>query len=270
MPKATLKQGAKGPQVIELQEMLNRTGAMLRCDGDYGIATARAVTLCQGDAGQAPTGIADGAFWSWLEAQPEPCPDIATEAVNAIARFEVTSRFHYSSQLARPIWPKGFSGVTIGVGYDLKHQTPAGFRADWTGLIAPGQINQLAALVGKQGSLALADEVSDVEVPFKAAWRVFTAVSLPKFVAVTRKTYPGFNALPKLCRGVLVSLIYNRGADLAGERRTEMKAIKDHIANKKYAKVADELVAMKRLWPDAKGLRDRRDEEAGMWLKGLQ
>ena len=157
MPTKTLKQGAAGDGVIALQELLNRTGAMLVCDGDFGIATARMVRACQMDAGYPETGAADGALWAWLESQPEPCPDIATEAVNAIARFEVTPRFHYSSHAARPHWPKGDSGVTIGIGYDLRFPTPGNFRADWSGLIPPGQLNQLATLVGWQGSLALAD-----------------------------------------------------------------------------------------------------------------
>ncbi len=269
MPRKTLKQGAAGADVIALQELLNRAGAMLVCDGDFGIATARMVRACQLDAGQPETGAADGALWAWLESQPEPSSDIATEAVNAIAQFEVTSRFHYASHAARPHWPKGDSGVTIGIGYDLRFPTRDSFRAEWSGLIPPGQLNQLDALVGRQGSLALADQVSDLEVPFQAAWKVFTGVSLPKSVAETRTAYPGFDNLNGLCRGVLVSLIYNRGPQMTGDRRREMAAIAGHIKSGNLAAVAAELVTMKRLWPDAKGLRDRRDAEARLWLKGL-
>ncbi|MBM3512914.1 MAG: hypothetical protein FJX59_04275 [Alphaproteobacteria bacterium] len=181
----------------------------------------------------------------------------------------MTSRFNYSSHLSRPTWPKGESGVIIGIGYDLPFQTPAGFNADWQGLIPPGQINQLLVMVGKQGTLALADQVSDVDVPFKAAWRIFTGISLPKFVTLTRKTFPGFDAVPKLSRGALVSLVYNRGAKLDGDSRKEMKAIRDHLVASNFAKVCAEFEATKRLWPEAKGFSDRRDEEARMWRKGF-
>ncbi len=98
---------------------------------------------------------------------------------------------------------------------------------------------------------------------------MFTGISLPKSVAETRTAYPGFDGLNGVCRGVLVSLIYNRGPGLIGARRREMAAIAGHIKNGNLTAVAAELVAMKRLWLDARGLRDRRDAEARLWLKGL-
>jgi hypothetical protein len=68
---------------------------------------------------------------------------------------------------------------------------------------------------------------------------------------------------------VLASLIYNRGASMDGDRRREMRAIREHLEARALLKVADEIEAMKRLWPNSKGLRDRRDREAALWRNGL-
>jgi hypothetical protein len=48
-----------------------------------------------------------------------------------------------------------------------------------------------------------------------------------------------------------------------------MRAIREHLEARALLKVADEIEAMKRLWPNSKGLRDRRDREAALWRKGL-
>jgi len=67
-----------------------------------------------------------------------------------------------------------------------------------------------------------------------------------------------------------VSLVYNRGPEMSGDRRREMKAIQVHLAAGDFSEVAVEIEAMKRLWPNSRGLRDRRDREAGLWRKGLE
>ena len=59
-----------------------------------------------------------------------PCPGIATKAVNFIAQQEVSNRANYDAVVAKPTCPGGDSGITIGVGYDLRFET-ADFEADW-------------------------------------------------------------------------------------------------------------------------------------------
>ena len=73
--------------------------------------------------------MVDDPTWALLRGLPDPCPDIATTAVNFIAQQEVTSRAHYDAVVTRPDYPGGDSGITIGVGYDLRFET-AGFEAD--------------------------------------------------------------------------------------------------------------------------------------------
>jgi GH24 family phage-related lysozyme (muramidase) len=69
--------------------------------------------------------------------------------------------------------------------------------------------------------------------------------------------------LPFDAQGALLSLVFNRGASFTGERRAEMRAIRAELAGgASLARIADQLEAMQRLWPDVRGLRDRRVREA--------
>src|SRR3546814_18096232 len=63
-----LQRGASGVEVQILQHRLNRIGALLDCDGDFGSVTEGAVKEAQQRAGLPATGIADAATWAWLEA----------------------------------------------------------------------------------------------------------------------------------------------------------------------------------------------------------
>lgn len=83
-------------------------------------------------------------------------------------------------------------------------------------------------------------------------------------------SFPGCETLPPLCFGALVSLVYNRGASVKGDRRVEMAAIRDLIRAGTLAEVPDQFRKMKRLWPTVEGLRDRREKEACLWEGGLR
>jgi GH24 family phage-related lysozyme (muramidase) len=75
--------------------------------------------------------------------------------------------------------------------------------------------------------------------------------------------------LPGDCAAALVSLVFNRGASLTGERRTEMARIQELLRAGDVAKIPAQLRAMTRLWPTVKGLRRRREEEAALFESGL-
>jgi hypothetical protein len=77
--------------------------------------------------------------------------------------------------------------------------------------------------------------------------------------------------LPPDCLGALVSLTRDRGTayQKAGDRFTEMRAIRDHMAAFRFSAVASEIRAMKRLWPDSPGLIERREREARLFEDGL-
>jgi hypothetical protein len=78
---------------------------------------------------------------------------------------------------------------------------------------------------------------------------------------------PDSLAMPRLCQGVLVSLIYNQGHAMADPRddpgsRKEMRDARDAVAHGRLIDVPNLLRAMTRLWPEGNGLRDRREREA--------
>jgi Putative peptidoglycan binding domain len=274
MPDRVLKLHDNGADVIEAQGLLNRAGAILDPDGDYGGGTEAAVREFQTANGLPVTGTIDADTWQRLRGLPEPSPDIPTRAVAFIAREEVSSRHFYDTQCARPTWPGGASGVTIGVGYDLGYQGK--FDADWSDLLTPAQMDALRPWLGRQGTPASAGpaQLQTISIPWHAAWTVFIRRSLPGEITLTRDTFHGPVAMRPLCLGVLVSLVYNRGTSMTDSpqfpgNRKEMRDIRDAVAAGRLSDIPAALRAMKRLWPEGNGLRDRREREAKLFEEGL-
>lgn len=105
-------------------------------------------------------------------------------------------------------------------------------------------------------------------------WQVFIRRTLPEHVGATRNDFKGSDALPRLCFGVLVSLVYNRGSGMKDSRsvpgdRTEMRIIKDAVSSGRWEEIPVHLRAMKRLWQEGNGLRVRREREAVLFEEGL-
>jgi GH24 family phage-related lysozyme (muramidase) len=100
---------------------------------------------------------------------------------------------------------------------------------------------------------------------------VFVNKSLPKYYALTKAIYPELDTLNEDTRGALVSMIYNRGNKLDGDRRKEMRAIVDLVAKADYEGIADQIERSKRLWENVglDGLVKRREEEADLILNSL-
>lgn len=279
-----LTQGDRGDGVERLQMLLNRVGAMLEADGVFGGGSLRGVKYAQLLAGQPPSGIVDAALWRWLEIQPEPFPLLHTNGVAFIAQEETGGLRYYEQHTRWPHFPGASSGVTIGVGYDLRFASEANFRALWGALLPEAAMDELSSDIGNKGSEARVQQLKQmgIEVPFAAAWSVFVSHTLPDYYAQTKAIYPSLPRLPELCRSALVSLVYNRGPSLrvTDDRRSEMREIRDILAEadradnhaskvQVLAKVGDQLLAMRRLWESSAGLQKRRKAEAKLWQKGL-
>lgn len=196
-------------------------------------------------------------------------------AIDLIIACEVTSAEHYRRRLSRPTWPEEASGVTIGIGYDLGYQTRDGFVRDWSAHLSEDEIETLFPCVGIKGEAAegLARRIApEVIIPWEAAAAVFHDVTIPRFEAETITAFPGCEVLPGDCFGALVSLVYNRGGSMGkpgDDRRSEMRLIRKAIAAHDYGDVPALLREMKRLWPNARGLRERRHAEAALFDRGL-
>ncbi len=163
-------------------------------------------------------------------------------------------------------WPGGDSGVTIGIGYDLGYVTVDQFESDWGHCLTEDQLDRLREAVGKRGIAARnrATGFVDIRIKRKDAETVFIERSLPMYALRTEMAFPGITELPPDAQGALVSLVFNRGASMEGDRRSEMRAIRDAVPRGDLQEIADQLRSMKRLWVNKglDGLLRRREEEA--------
>jgi len=165
-------------------------------------------------------------------------------------------------------WPGGGSGITLGIGYDIGFVTPQQFQTDWSPHLSAGQINRLKTAIGLKGGSAKqrAPQFKDITVSLAQAIDVFKRRTLPLHSRNTEQAFPGVDKLPADAQGALVSLVFNRGPGMAGERRKEMRAVRAAVAAKDLQEIADQIRAMKRIWKDQGlgGLLKRRDAEADL------
>ena len=277
-----LKRGDKGDDVIYLQSQLNKTGAMLSIDGDFGPATEIGFIYAQDIAGQNKTKIVENIFWEWIEKYPKPSKILDTEGIAFIAREETGGLSYYEMVTHWPHSPGYSSGITIGAGYDLRFNTESNFKEIWGKYLPDSYLKELSKDIGKKGSKSRAIELKEkgISIPFKSAWPAFIKHTLPLYYDYTESIYPSLKNLPDLCRSALVSLVFNRGSSLSGYRRKEMKNIQNILAianeysnieekKKILIEVEDEILSMKRLWAQGSGLIKRRQGEANLWRRGL-
>ena len=270
----TLKVGDRGESVKVLQRALNRVCSLLLVDGDFGPVTQAAVADAYEVLGRPGPPVADDAFVSALQARPEPSTELTAPGVVFIGREEVSSPAAYRATYRSPVWPTANSGITIGIGYDLAHTTPAQFRANWSALPA-ATLDRLMPAVGVRGSRALCEAVKDIQISLPLAVTVFLQRMVPTHAAATRSIYPRLDTLPPARRTALISLVFNRGTDLTDDpgstRRREMKLIQTLLAAGDVELVANELESMTRIWDPQteRGVILRRRREATLWRAGF-
>lgn len=193
---------------------------------------------------------------------------ISRKSVDAIVNFEVTSEKVYNKKYIHPILPGVNSGITIGIGYDLGMSSVQQIEKDWAGYVSNNDLLLLRKASGLTQSKAssLMSDLRNVSVSFHDAEEVFIQ-NLKSYAKSALHIYPGLDLLNYDTQGAIISLIYNRGALIDNsDRRKEMKAMIEQIANKDYKGLAASFRSMKRLW-DAKtanGLIIRREIEASL------
>lgn len=207
---------------------------------------------------------------------PVNLPAISARAIDLIVLFEVGGQQAYTSRYRHPVWPRGRSGVTCGIGYDLGYVTTSTLADDWRGHTSDSNIALLRRACGVTGTAAaaLVPAMAAVDIPFDAAMAVFRNATLPQTIARTVRALPNARTMHPDSLGALVSLVYNRGAsfNLEGERYMEMRQIRDDVAAWHFERVPGRIRAMKRIWagdPDARGLLRRRELEAVLFEAGL-
>lgn len=196
-----------------------------------------------------------------------PPGQLSEKAESLIIEFEIGGgKADYEQRYRHPIWPEGDSGITIGIGYDLGYVTREEFESDWKDMDSLPRV-RLASVVGLKalGARMVRDRVKDISVSWDLALAVFRSATLPKEIEKTVKAFPGADKLPADVLGALVSLVYNRGPGMSGERRREMREIRELVATRDLQGIANEFRAMKRVWAGEAiegGMRRRREAEA--------
>lgn len=205
--------------------------------------------------------------------------NISNKAVELIVRFETGGKEYYNSRLARPSWPGGASGVTIGCGVDLGYDASILDDPEFQALVTEDQMNRLRSVVKLKGASARAavSRVRDVVVPWDFALEYFERETLPKYVNQTLQAFPNSEQLPDDAFGALVSIVFNRGPLVDNsDRRREMKAIRDILLRGRdklvdkqdILDIARQVRSMARLWPNNtksnNDLNDRRHREADL------
>lgn len=198
---------------------------------------------------------------------------LSKTAINqAILQFEVSWSFRngfdfYNKNLSRPTVPDPVntdSGVTIGFGYDCGQVTAAQIRKDWTSVLPQHMVEALVKTAGlkKQQAVNALPSVNGVVVPADLASLVFYNTIIPRFSKLTYQIFPSIININPVEQAVFVGLVYNRGASLDGNRRKEMRGLVKAIERDNDVEMAKLVSDMQSLWPNTRGLRLRRTEEA--------
>lgn len=203
------------------------------------------------------------------------CALVSPEARRAVINFEVTGEETYLRKYQKPIAPAGASGITIGIGYDLGYNAPDGIRRDLANLIADADIEKLVRASGLQGERARSrlSEFRSVSVPWNSAIELFDRSTTPRFANLVLKAFPNSELLAGHAFGALFSLVYNRGNSMSGDRRKEMRAIRDLCARKSWDGIPAQFREMQKIWagkPGLAGVVKRREAEAILFERGLQ
>lgn len=198
---------------------------------------------------------------------------LSKKGVDEIIYSEVGGEAYYNKYLQKPTLPPGYSTITFGFGLDARYYSPGEIKMMLDACchsLSQAAKQQLINCGGisRSKSQSILSSLSWIRIPFNESKCMFEKFTLPDYAKKTLKTYPGLDKLHPNAQAAMVSLIFNRGENISpsSSRRREMFNIKNHIKNKDYQSIANELYSMKRLWPNIRGLRLRRDREAKLVL----
>jgi hypothetical protein len=190
------------------------------------------------------------------------------KALDLILEYEVGGgKSYYEKYLAKPTWPGGASGFTVGIGVDCGYYTPTELEKLFS-FLPKKQLDIIKGASGKKGKAGKEytdlHKNSGIVIPWDKALDIFNKLIWPKFSRLAEKAFPGLDQLCDDAYGAIVSLVFNRGTSMSGSSRTEMRNIKELVSKKNYKGIAKELRKMKRVWEGRglDGLITRREAEA--------
>ena len=190
------------------------------------------------------------------------------KALDLILKYEVGGgKSYYEKFLAKPTWPGGASGLTLGIGIDCGYYTPAELEKIFH-FLSKKQLDIVKGASGKKGQAGKEytnqHKNSGIVVTWDQALDIFNNLIWTKFSRLAERAFPGLDQLCDDAYGAIVSLVFNRGSSMTGDSRLEMRNIRDLVPKKNYKGIAKELRKMKRIWQGKglDGLLERREAEA--------
>lgn len=192
---------------------------------------------------------------------------LTREGEEFIVSEETGGKNYYEKRIKETFeWPGGASGCTAMVGIDIGYYTEQEVNNIFAGLVKPDEL----ALIQKGRGLIRSDakqyvaKLQKIVFPWDTAIQTFERCTLPKFLTLTERAYPGVAELCEYAQTAIVSLVFNRGVAMKGDTRREMLNIRRLVQSKDYMGIAKEIRSMKRLWEKGNGLLGRRDREAAL------
>lgn len=164
----------------------------------------------------------------------------------------------------------GTSGITIGYGYDLGQQSSSQIANDLSGLFTNDEIKRFQSVAGLKKTDAIQNlyKVKDISITKNKALEL-TKKAKANYAQKTYNIWSEVIDLHPHCQGALLSIVYNRGNSLLGDKRIEMKNIQNDLQRKEFNNISNEIRKMKRHWIE-KGLINRRETEAVYFENGLK
>lgn len=182
---------------------------------------------------------------------------------------------YYNKHCLHPIVPaagKTLSGITIGIGFDLGQQSVSSFRMAWQDHTQVKDRILLEPACGLRGARAVGylPKVKTIVILWDAALAQFLQYSVPRYWELAAGTFKGIESAPQSVQEAVLSLVFNRGVLMDGDRRREMRDITLMVETGKWSLIPDRIRSMKRLWPGVGGLLTRREAEARHIELGLK
>lgn len=179
-----------------------------------------------------------------------------------ILNQEIGGEKQYNKEYSQPTWPGHESGVTIGIGYDLGHNSVEQISKDWKGKVSDEQFKILVKASGITGENAEkyikqhAEELGKIKIQYKTAMQVYEEKTMPRYKLKTREAFgENYDRLSMKQKTALVSLVFNRGPALDEGRLGDIPAL---------------IEKMKEIWENKNlgGLVRRREKEAALFKDG--
>lgn len=192
--------------------------------------------------------------------------DIEEAGIDFIIEEETGGQAYYEQVYGSTfVWPGKASGPTTGIGIDCAYYTEAELTKYFSPYVTPAELVRIIGAIGQKGMAGklYTRKLKDIKISWDAAEEIYLTYTLPKFIKITERAFPGVNELCSNAQAAMLSLIFNRGAAMQGPTRVEMKNIRDLIPKKNYKAIAKQIRSMKRLWSSG-GLPGRREREAKM------